>query len=61
MKIKDRLLKIVGHIGDNIVDQLFKRMEQYSSDLEEKVAEQTQQFMDEKNRSEQLLSQLLPQ
>ena len=39
---------------------LLKRMEQYASDLEQRVAVQTQQFMDEKQRSEQLLSQLLP-
>lgn len=59
-KIKERLRKIIGNIGENIVDLLFKRMEQYANDLEQKVADQTQQFMDEKNRSEQLLSQLLP-
>ena len=47
-------------MGDNIVDLLFKRMEQYANDLELKVEEKTQQFMDEKNRSEQLLSQMLP-
>ena len=59
-KIKDRLKKVIGSHSDNIVDVLFKRMEQYAMDLEVKVAEKTQQFMDEKNRSEQLLSQLLP-
>ena len=59
-KIKERLRKVVGELGDNIVDMLLKRMEQYASDLEQRVATQTQQFMDEKNRSEQLLSQLLP-
>ncbi|XP_055344411.1 atrial natriuretic peptide receptor 1-like [Paramacrobiotus metropolitanus] len=59
-KIKDQLKRIIGNVGDNIVDLLLKRMEQYAVDLEQKVADQTQQFMDEKNRSEQLLSQLLP-
>lgn len=59
-KIKEQLRKTIGDIGDNIVDLLFKRMEQYASDLEQKVAEKTQQFMDEKTRSEHLLSQLLP-
>ncbi|OQV12264.1 Atrial natriuretic peptide receptor 1 [Hypsibius exemplaris] len=54
-KIKERLKKVIGAYGDNIVDVLFKRMEQYAMDLELKVAEKTQQFMDEKNRSEQLL------
>ncbi|XP_055353552.1 atrial natriuretic peptide receptor 2-like [Paramacrobiotus metropolitanus] len=59
-KIQDNLRKIVGNVGDNIVDVLLKRMEQYADDLEQKVADQTQQFLDEKNRSEALLSQLLP-
>ena len=59
-KIKERLKKVIGDVGDNIVDLLFRRMEQYAMDLELKVAEKTQQFMDEKTRSEQLLSQLLP-
>ncbi|OWA49808.1 Atrial natriuretic peptide receptor 2 [Hypsibius exemplaris] len=59
-KIKDRLKRVVGEIGDNIVDVLFRRMEQYAAELETKVVEKTQQFMDEKNRSEQLLGELLP-
>ena len=59
-KIKDRLRKVVGQIGKNIVDMLLKRMEQYALDLEQRVAMQTQQYMDEKERSEQLLRQLLP-
>ncbi|GAU95885.1 hypothetical protein RvY_07420 [Ramazzottius varieornatus] len=59
-KIKDRLKKVIGDEGDNIVDLLFSRMEQYALDLEQKVAEKTQQSMDEKVRSELLLSQLLP-
>ncbi|OQV18934.1 Atrial natriuretic peptide receptor 1 [Hypsibius exemplaris] len=59
-KIKDRLKRVIGDVGDNIVDLLFKRMEQYAADLEFKVAEKTQQFMEEKTRSEQLLGQLLP-
>lgn len=59
-KIKDFLKKVIGNIGDNIVDVLFKRMEQYAADLEQKFADQTREFMDEKNRSEQLLSQMLP-
>ncbi|OQV12269.1 hypothetical protein BV898_13462 [Hypsibius exemplaris] len=59
-KIKERLKKVIGDFGDNIVDVLFKQMEQYAMDLELKVAEKTQQFKNEKNRSKQLLSQLLP-
>ena len=37
-KIKDRLKRVIGDVGDNIVDLLFKRMEQYAADLEFKVA-----------------------
>ncbi|OQV12275.1 Atrial natriuretic peptide receptor 1 [Hypsibius exemplaris] len=59
-KIKEGLKKIIGNVGDNIVDLLLKRMEQYATDLEMKVAEKTQQFMEEKSRSEELLNQLLP-
>ena len=36
-KIKDRLKKVIGNLGENIVDLLFKRMEQYAADLEAKV------------------------
>ncbi|GAV02261.1 hypothetical protein RvY_12852 [Ramazzottius varieornatus] len=59
-KIKDGLKKVIGNSGDNIIDHLLKRMEQYANDLEAQVAEKTQQFMEEKRRSEELLSQLLP-
>ncbi|XP_055340566.1 atrial natriuretic peptide receptor 1-like [Paramacrobiotus metropolitanus] len=59
-KMREKLRKLVGNIGDNIVDVLLQRMEQYATDLEQKVADQTQQFLDEKNRSEELLNQLLP-
>ena len=52
--------QVIGDVGDNIVDLLFKRMEQYANDLELNVEEKTQQFMDEKKRLEQLLSQMLP-
>lgn len=58
-KIKERIRKIFGNTGD-IIDVLFKQMEQYAADLELKVLEKTQQFMDEKSRSEQLLGELLP-
>lgn len=59
-KIKESLKKVIGNSGDNIIDHLLKRMEQYASDLEQQVAEKTEQFMEEKRRSEELLSQLLP-
>ncbi|GAU87943.1 hypothetical protein RvY_00723-2 [Ramazzottius varieornatus] len=59
-KIKSNLTKIVGKTGDNIVDHLLKRMEEYASDLEQQVADKTAAFMEEKQRSEILLCQLLP-
>ena len=59
-KIKLDLRKIVGKGSANIIDYLMARMEQYANNLEEQVAEKTRQFMEEKKRSEELLSQLLP-
>ena len=32
-KIKDGLKKVIGNSGDNIIDHLLKRMEQYANDL----------------------------
>ncbi|OQV16974.1 Atrial natriuretic peptide receptor 1 [Hypsibius exemplaris] len=59
-KIKEAVRKIVGRGSANIVDYLIARMEQYATNLEGQVAEKTLQFMAEKTRSEELLSQLLP-
>lgn len=59
-KIKDIVRKIVGRGTGNVVDYLLERMEQYSNNLEGQVAEKTEQFMEEKARSEELLGQLLP-
>ncbi|XP_055337247.1 atrial natriuretic peptide receptor 2-like [Paramacrobiotus metropolitanus] len=59
-KIKDRLAKFMGRVGEHLVDLLLQRMEQYAVDLEAKIVEQTRHFLEEKARSEQLLSQLLP-
>ncbi|OQV23264.1 Atrial natriuretic peptide receptor 1 [Hypsibius exemplaris] len=59
-KIKTNLKRVLGKTGDNIVDVLLQRMEQYTANLEAKVDEKTHQFMEEKERSEQLLGQLLP-
>ena len=42
------------------MDVLLKRMEQYASNLEGIVEEKTQALMEEKRKSDQLLSQLLP-
>ncbi|XP_055338946.1 atrial natriuretic peptide receptor 2-like isoform X2 [Paramacrobiotus metropolitanus] len=44
----------------NIMDILLQRMEQYAENLEGLVEEKTQAFLEEKKKSDQLLSQLLP-
>ncbi|XP_055350308.1 atrial natriuretic peptide receptor 1-like [Paramacrobiotus metropolitanus] len=60
VKIKESLKKVIGNSGDNIIDHLLNRMEQYASDLEQQVEEKTAQFTEEKRRAEELLGQLLP-
>ncbi|OQV20225.1 Atrial natriuretic peptide receptor 1 [Hypsibius exemplaris] len=59
-KLKETIRKIAGAVGENIIDHLIEQMEQYAADLEKKVAAQTQQFMKEKEKTEELLCQLLP-
>ena len=44
----------------NVLDVLLNRMEQYANNLEGLVAERTQQFVEEKKKSEELLHQVLP-
>ncbi|GAV07769.1 hypothetical protein RvY_17572-3 [Ramazzottius varieornatus] len=61
VKIRDQYLKkILGNTKENIVDQLLKRMDQYSNTLEKKVAEKTQQLLEEKKRTDELLHTFLP-
>lgn len=43
-----------------ILDNLIRRMENYTIDLEHVVEEKAQQFLMEKEKSEQLLYQILP-
>jgi hypothetical protein len=59
-KIKDIVRKIVGRGAGNMIDYLLDRMEQYANNLEDQVTKKTQQFMEEKARSEELLAELLP-
>jgi uncharacterized protein YabN with tetrapyrrole methylase and pyrophosphatase domain len=59
-KIRDQFKRIFGNFRDNIVDQLLERMDQYAKDLESQVAEKTMQLLDEKRRSDDLLSMILP-
>ena len=44
----------------NIVDTMFKMLEKYSNDLEETVAVRTMALENEKKKTENLLSQMLP-
>ncbi|XP_070537043.1 atrial natriuretic peptide receptor 1-like [Ptychodera flava] len=46
--------------GDNILDNLLARMEQYANNLEGLVEERTLQYLEEKKRAEDLLDRLLP-
>jgi len=44
----------------NILDNLLSRMEQYANNLEALVEERTADYLEEKQRCEELLYQLLP-
>ncbi len=44
----------------NLLDNLLKRMEQYATNLEEVVAERTDQYLVEKKKVEELLYSILP-
>ncbi|XP_028832930.1 atrial natriuretic peptide receptor 1 [Denticeps clupeoides] len=46
--------------GGSILDDLLTRLEQYACNLEEVVNERTAQFLEEKRRTEGLLTQMLP-
>lgn len=45
----------------NLLDNLLTRMEQYANNLEDVVAERTDQYLVEKKRVEDLLYSILPQ
>ena len=44
----------------SVMELLLKRMEQYANNLENLVEERTEDYLIEKNRTEDLLYQLLP-
>jgi Protein tyrosine and serine/threonine kinase len=59
-RIKGYLAKATLNSNSNIVDSLIRTMEQYALTLELQVEEQMRNFMEEKGRSEQILSLILP-
>lgn len=59
--IKPRLRKITkGVTSKNFLDNLLNRMEQYANNLEKIVEEKTEQMMEEKRKTEEILYQMLP-
>lgn len=59
--IKPRLKKITkGITSKNFLDNLLNRMEQYANNLESIVEEKTEAMIAEKEKTEQILYQLLP-
>ncbi|GAA6098013.1 atrial natriuretic peptide receptor 1 isoform X2 [Tachysurus ichikawai] len=46
--------------GENILDDLLSRLEQYACNLEEVVSDRTAQLQEEKKKAEALLTQMLP-
>ncbi|OTF80151.1 Guanylate cyclase-like protein, partial [Euroglyphus maynei] len=62
VKIKPYFKKISkGLTSTNFLDNLLKRMEQYTENLEKIVEEKAAIVIEEKNRAEDLLHQILPQ
>lgn len=44
----------------NVMENLFKRMEQYNNNLEDMVAKRNEQLLEEQKKMEHLLHELLP-
>ncbi|ELT98088.1 hypothetical protein CAPTEDRAFT_128612, partial [Capitella teleta] len=58
--MQTELQKINPNKSSNVADNMAKMMERYSNNLEELVAERTQQVEEEKKKSEHLLYRMLP-
>ncbi|RWS28371.1 atrial natriuretic peptide receptor 1-like protein, partial [Leptotrombidium deliense] len=50
----------IGYDGDNFLENLLSRMEQYTNNLEQLVEQRTNAFLEEKQKSEELLYEILP-
>lgn len=58
MKMMKKFRKTTG--SSNLLEHMIKLMEKYSSNLEELVAERTQQLEEEKTKTDMLLYRMLP-
>ena len=59
-RVRLQIQKILGKADDNIVDHLIHRMEVYAGELEQEAELKMKQFMEERQRSQELLSNILP-
>lgn len=59
-QVREMLLKVVGKTGDNVIDSLIRSMEKHAAQLELQAEQKMREFMDEKRRSDDILSQILP-
>ena len=51
---------VISSFRIDIMDQILSMMEKYATNLEEIVEERTQQLVEEKKKTDRLLSRLLP-
>ena len=58
--VRSMMSKIYTETSHNILDNLLTRMEQYADNLEQLVEERTQSYLEEKEKCENLLYELLP-
>ncbi|XP_031573570.1 speract receptor-like [Actinia tenebrosa] len=59
-EIKKIIITLQGGKKENIVDKVIYLLEDYSSHLEDLVKERTEQWMEEKKKTEELLHNMLP-
>ena len=59
-RTRDGLNRILGRAGDNIVDHLMKSMKHQTARLESDIAAKLREFMVEKQRSDYMLTRILP-
>ena len=58
--VRAQISRIYTETSHNILDNLLSRMEQYADNLEQLVEERTQSYLEEKEKCENLLYELLP-